>query len=327
MDETRGGVWCFIHPNRAPRGARDVMAPGADWFNRKRASVREVSAPYEAPEMTRAEQTRERRRERGARYVNPFQPAGKELHWRDLTPEMELALVQRFQGGDPTAGDTLVRIHRRFLYKIAMRYYHPRLDPADLLQEAALGLLRAAARFDPAKSPRLIPYARWWCRAAVAVFAHRTRRIVPFSREVEEALYFLVQHGPDHPLSREYLADPNVRKALAIEEEIPTVSTLDTDETPGVETFLVDTEADPETQAIAAETRVIQDAALREALAMLTPKERRVIEMHDLTEPAMTYDEIGDALGVGRAWAGMIAGKAREKISAFLARKDRGSRR
>lgn len=303
------------------------MAPAADWFNRRRVAVREIAAPHEAPEMTRGEQTRERRRERGARYVNPFQPAGKELHWRDLTPEAELVLIQRFQGGDPTAGDALVRVHRRFLYKIAMRYYHPRLDPADLLQEAALGMLRAALHFDPAKSPRLIPYARWWCRAAVAAFAHQTRRLVPFSRRVEEAIYFIVQHGPDHPLSREYLADPNVRKALTIEEEVPAVASLDADETPGVETFLVDAEADPETQAIAAETRAIQDAALREALDVLSPKERQVIEMHDLDERGMTYAEIGDALGVSRTWAQMLATQARQKLEAHAARKARRSRR
>ena len=48
----------------------------------------------------------------------------------------------------------------------------------DLVQQGNLGLLKAAAKFDPEKNCRLITYAAYWIRAEIRDYVVRGYRIV-----------------------------------------------------------------------------------------------------------------------------------------------------
>ena len=82
----------------------------------------------------------------------------------------ELAL--RMQAGDKNAAERLVSQNEGYLTDLA-RAYTPWCEMEDLKQEAALALLDAAGRFDPAYGIKLLTYATPAIEAALSDYASR----------------------------------------------------------------------------------------------------------------------------------------------------------
>ena len=80
----------------------------------------------------------------------------------------ELAL--RIQAGDKNAAERFIAQNEGYLTKL-VRAYTPRCEMEDLKQEAALALLDAARRFDPAYGTRLLTYATPAIEAALSDYA------------------------------------------------------------------------------------------------------------------------------------------------------------
>ena len=93
----------------------------------------------------------------------------------------ELAL--RIQAGDKNAAERLVSQNEGYLTKLA-RAYTPWCELEDLKQEAALALLDAARRFDPAFGTKLLTYATPVMEAALSDYAARysSSLSIPISR-------------------------------------------------------------------------------------------------------------------------------------------------
>ncbi|MCK6528759.1 sigma-70 family RNA polymerase sigma factor [Myxococcota bacterium] len=81
-----------------------------------------------------------------------------------LSREEEAELARRYQAGDREAGDRLVQANLRGAFLVARRYAWSGIDLDDLVQVAALGLLDAIPRFNPARGMRLLTYATWHMR-------------------------------------------------------------------------------------------------------------------------------------------------------------------
>ena len=82
----------------------------------------------------------------------------------------ELAL--RMQAGDKNAAERLIAQNEGYLTELA-RAYTPWCELEDLKQEAALALLDAAGRFDPAHGTKLLTYATPALEAALSDYASR----------------------------------------------------------------------------------------------------------------------------------------------------------
>ena len=93
----------------------------------------------------------------------------------------ELAL--RIQAGDKNAAERLIAQNEGYLIELA-RAYTPWCETEDLKQEAALALLDAAGRFDPAYGTRLLTYATPAIEAAMMDYAARdsSSLSIPISR-------------------------------------------------------------------------------------------------------------------------------------------------
>ena len=93
----------------------------------------------------------------------------------------ELAL--RMQAGDKNAAGRLVSQNEGYLTDLA-RAYTPWCEMEDLKQEAALALLDAAERFDPAYGTKLLTYATPAIEAALSDYAARysSSLSIPISR-------------------------------------------------------------------------------------------------------------------------------------------------
>ena len=93
----------------------------------------------------------------------------------------ELAL--RMQAGDKNAAERLIAQNEGYLTDLA-RAYTPWCEMEDLKQEAALALLDAAGRFDPAYGTKLLTYAMPAMEAAMSDYAaqYSSALSIPISR-------------------------------------------------------------------------------------------------------------------------------------------------
>jgi RNA polymerase nonessential primary-like sigma factor len=64
--------------------------------------------------------------------------------------------------------DEMVRRNLRFVVMLARRCHHQGASFLDLVQEGALGMMRAVEKFDPDRGVRFASYAVWWIREGFA---------------------------------------------------------------------------------------------------------------------------------------------------------------
>ena len=112
-------------------------------------------------------------------------------------------LVQRLQGGDPSAAEELLRQNSGYLTVLAKQYDKTVRGPSleeDLKQEGALALLKAAEQFDPSMGNRFLTYATPAIQAAMRDCAagsalpltipsgryHQLRQVLRFMAEDEK---------------------------------------------------------------------------------------------------------------------------------------------
>lgn len=64
--------------------------------------------------------------------------------------------------GDQEALHRITTAHMRLVISMAARFRYFGLSIGDLIQEGHVGLLEAAARFEPDREVRFSTYATWW---------------------------------------------------------------------------------------------------------------------------------------------------------------------
>ncbi|MCB1556718.1 MAG: sigma-70 family RNA polymerase sigma factor, partial [Alphaproteobacteria bacterium] len=96
-----------------------------------------------------------------------------------LGREEELDLARRWrEKSDEGALHKLVRAYARLVIAMAGKFRHYGLPMGDLIQEGNVGLMHAAARFEPARELRFSTYASWWIRASIQDYVLRNWSIV-----------------------------------------------------------------------------------------------------------------------------------------------------
>ncbi len=109
-----------------------------------------------------------------------------------LDREEEYALASRWKHeADEKAMHLLARAHMRLVIALAVRFRHYGLSLADLIQEGHVGLLEAAARFEPDRDVRFSTYATWWIRAAMQNYIlHNWSIVRGGTSSAQKALFF-----------------------------------------------------------------------------------------------------------------------------------------
>lgn len=107
----------------------------------------------------------------------PFRPPQRRrgtafsAEFLDAKTEADLARAWR-EKHDEKARDRLVLAHRALAWSAAARITRGGRPDEDLIQQANLGLLKAADRFDPDMGFRFSTYATWWVRAEIQDYTY-----------------------------------------------------------------------------------------------------------------------------------------------------------
>jgi len=98
---------------------------------------------------------------------------------RLLSTADEVRLAKRVEHGDRRARETMIVCNLRLVFALARSFRGRGVPFEDLVQEGAIGLIRAVEKFDHRRGVKFSTYAVWWIRRSLldAVEDARTIRI------------------------------------------------------------------------------------------------------------------------------------------------------
>ncbi|MCO5158854.1 MAG: RNA polymerase factor sigma-32 [Aquamicrobium sp.] len=262
-----------------------------------------------------------------------------------LTRDEELALALRWkERRDQEALNRIALAHMRLVVAMAGRFRHFGLSASDLIQEGHIGLLEAAARFDPDREVRFSTYAAWWVRASMQDFILRNWSIVRGGTSSgQKALFFNLrrlkarlarEHGDNVPRHELHTA---IAEALGIRTS--DVAAMDA-RLSAADCSLDAPVAGPDGERPALSATLVSDAPLPEevvartidgerrrhwldrALSTLNPRELKIIRERRLSEEGETLEALGRRLGISKERVRQIESRAMEKLRAALVRSD-----
>jgi len=254
----------------------------------------------------------------------------------DAEHERELARLWR-EEEDERALHALITAYLRLVVAMASRFRHYGLPMSDLVQEGNVGLMQAAARFEPEREVRFSTYAAWWIRSAMQDFVLRNWSIVRTgTTSAQKALFFNLRRlrarigdVSDAVMSAE--ATSSVAKALRVpEREVEAMasrlSSPDrslnaplTEEGDGEwQDMLADDADDPEAVIMASHDGAARVRLVREAMDDLSDRERLIIRERKLEEESVTLEVLGERLGISKERVRQIEGVALEKLRRAL---------
>jgi RNA polymerase primary sigma factor len=103
-----------------------------------------------------------------------------------LTGPEEIELAKRIEKGDLAAKEKLINSNLRLVIKFARRYQGHGLSLQDLVQEAMLGLIRAAEKFDWRRGYKFSTYAVLWIKQSIQRGLDNSGRVVRIPAHVAQ---------------------------------------------------------------------------------------------------------------------------------------------
>lgn len=259
--------------------------------------------------------------------------------------EKLLAIAWR-DHGDRHALHKLTSAHMRLVIAIAAKFRHYGLALSDLVQEGHIGLLEAAARFAPERDVRFSTYATWWIRASIQDYVLRNWSIVRGgTSSSQKALFFNLRRlrarlARDPGTSSASDAHEAISKALGVSRaDVETMDARLSGSDVSLNAQLVDDDASGSAQRMdflvddkplpdeVVENSLDSDRRaqwLRDALAVLSERELRIVRERRLAEETVTLEMLGDRLGISKERVRQIENRALNKLRRELSRRQGG---
>lgn len=260
----------------------------------------------------------------------------------ERSEEHDLA-VRWKEDHDQEALHRITTAHMRLVISMAAKFRHFGLSMSDLIQEGHVGLLEAAARFEPDRDVRFSTYATWWIRASIQDYILRNWSIVRGgTSSAQKALFFNLRRLRARlAQGSELLSSAAVYHEIAAALGVPEadVAMMDSrlsgpdaslnvplgDESGAAsdrQDFLVSN--DPLPDEVVGDTIDFERRSgwLNTALGALNERELKIIRERRLREEGATLESLGARLGISKERVRQIENRALEKLRVALVREN-----
>ncbi|WP_095589511.1 RNA polymerase factor sigma-32 [Actibacterium ureilyticum] len=241
----------------------------------------------------------------------------------DAETERTLAYAWR-DNRDEAALHRLITAYMRLAISMAAKYKRYGAPMNDLIQEASLGLMKAADKFDPDRGVRFSTYAVWWIKASIQDYVMRNWSMVRTGSTSSQKSLFFNMRRVQAQLEREArgrgeeLDGYQLRQQIASEIGVPlhdvemmegrlsgsdfSLNATQSTEDEGRE--WIDALEDDSTQAEEHVSRRHDTARLRDwlvdAMSKLNDRERFIVQERKLREAPRTLESLGQELGLSK---------------------------
>ncbi len=241
----------------------------------------------------------------------------------DAETELKLAYAWRDER-DEAALHRLITAYMRLAISMASKFRRYGAPMNDLIQEAGLGLMKAADKFDPDRGVRFSTYAVWWIKASIQDYVMRNWSMVRTgSTSSQKSLFFNLRRvqarlereaaASGEPLDRQVmreriaqevgvpLHDVEMMEGRLSGSDFSLNATQSTDEEgrEWIET-LEDENAKPSENVEQAKDIDTLRTWLVEALSALNERERFIVQERKLRDQPRTLESLGNELGLSK---------------------------
>lgn len=259
-----------------------------------------------------------------------------------LEKDHEQKLARRWKKKkDEKALHELVRSYTRLVVAIAAKFKNYGLPMGDLIQEGNIGLMEAAARFEPDMDNRFSTYATWWIKAQIQDYVLRNWSIVRTGTTAsQKSLFFNLRRlraKIDGQSARDYLDIDSVKeiaKELGVTEK--EVMDMEARMNGGDQSLnapigengddqwqdlLASPTPNPEDVVIGMKDNATRSQWLNAALSELSPRERTIIEERQMADDVVTLEDLGKQLGISKERVRQLEQRAMDKIKVSMLEK------
>lgn len=255
-----------------------------------------------------------------------------------LDSEHERDLAQRWRDDeDEGALHELTTAYMRLVISMASKFRHYGLPLADLVQEGNVGLMQAAARFEPAREVRFSTYAAWWIRSSIQDYVLRNWSIVRTgTTAAQKSLFFNLRRlrariddtgdavmtaankkwVSDHLGVPERDVETMASRLSASDRSLNAPLAADGDGQ--WQDLLPDTGATPDQIVMDARDTAKRKQWIAEALLVLNTRETLIITERRLSEDTVTLETLGQRLGISKERVRQIEHAALGKLRQTL---------
>ncbi len=241
----------------------------------------------------------------------------------DAETELKLAYAWRDER-DEQALHRLITAYMRLAISMAAKFKRYGAPMNDLIQEAGLGLMKAADKFDPDRGVRFSTYAVWWIKASIQDYVMRNWSMVRTGSTSSQKSLFFNMRRVQARLEREAATEGleldrhQLHQKIAAEIGVPlrdvemmegrltgsdfslnAVQSADEDGREWIDALEDDSEQAAEVVENSHDNQQLREWLVA-AMQALNDRERFIVRERKLREPARTLESLGKELGLSK---------------------------